>query len=115
MKKFFLFILLGMIVLITGCGKYSEQDIVKDLEKKVNKLSGYKIDGNLEIVNNDDVYNYEVESSYKKNDLYKVSLTNISNNYEQIILKNNDGVYVKTQESTKQKLMLFKMYPFIIV
>ena len=101
MKKFFLFILLGMIVLITGCGKYSEQDIVKDLEKKVNKLSGYKIDGNLEIVNNDDVYNYEVESSYKKNDLYKVSLTNISNNYEQIILKNNDGVYVLTPSLNK--------------
>ncbi len=40
---------------------------------------------------------------------------NKTNNHEQIILKNEEGVYVKTQESTKQKLMLFKMYPFIIV
>ena len=104
MKKIFLFILIGIVILSTGCGKYSESDIINDLDKKINKLSGYKLDGDLEIVNNDEVYKYKVESSYKKDDLYKVSLTNTSNNYEQVILKNTDGVYVKTQESTKQKL-----------
>ena len=39
--------------------------------------------------------------SYKKSDLYKVSLTNTANNYEQIILKNNDGVYVVTPSLNK--------------
>ena len=69
MKKIFLFILIGIVILSTGCGKYSESDIINDLDKKINKLSGYKLDGDLEIVNNDEVYKYKVESSYKKDDL----------------------------------------------
>ncbi len=88
-------------MLSTGCGKYTEDDIIKDLEKKVNKLSGYRLEGSLEILNNEEVYNYDVDVSYKKDDLYKVSLTNTSNNYEQIILKNNDGVYVLTPSLNK--------------
>ena len=101
MKKIFLFTLTLLILLSTGCGKYTEDDIIKDLEKKVNKLSGYRLEGSLEILNNEEVYNYDVDVSYKKDDLYKVSLTNTSNNYEQIILKNNDGVYVLTPSLNK--------------
>ena len=104
MKKFIPLILLTISIILTGCGKYGEKDVIKDLKKKMDKLSAYKLEGDLEIVNNDDVYKYKVEVSYKKDDNYKVSLTNTANNYEQIILKNSDGVYVKTQESTKQKL-----------
>jgi len=37
----------------------------------------------------------------KKKDMYKVSLTNKANNHEQIILKNNDGVYVLTPSLNK--------------
>lgn len=102
MKKIFLFlgIFLSLLVM-TGCGKYGENDVVKDLDKKVNKLKSYQIEGKLEIVNNDDVYNYNVVVSYKQKDYYKVSLKNIANNHEQIILKNQDGVYVLTPSLNK--------------
>ena len=101
MKKIIPLILLVISIILTGCGKYGQKDVEKDLNKKVNKLSSYKLDGNLEIVNNEDVYTYFVEVSYKKDDYYKVSLTNKSNNYEQIILKNTDGVYVVTPSLNK--------------
>ena len=103
MKKIFVGIIITMLLVTTGCGKNTESSVINDLEKKINKASAYKISGDLEIVNNDDVYNYDVEVSYKKGDFYKVSLTNTANNHTQIILKNSEGVYVKTQESTKQK------------
>ena len=101
MKKIIPLILLIISIVLTGCGKYGEKDVVKDLEKKINKLNSYQLNGNLEIVNNDDVYTYKVESSYKKEDNYKVSLTNTANNYEQVILKNKDGVYVVTPALNK--------------
>ena len=94
MKKIIPLVLLIISIVLTGCGKYDQKDAVKDLKKKMDKLSAYKLEGDLEIVNNDDVYNYKVDVSYKKDDNYKVSLTNTANNYEQIILKNEDGVYV---------------------
>lgn len=96
MKKIIPLILLIISIILTGCGKYDEKDIQKDLKKNMDKLSAYQLEGDLEIVNNDDVYSYKVNVSYKKDDNYKVSLTNKSNNYEQIILKNKQGVYVLT-------------------
>lgn len=100
MKK----ILIGLIItllLVTGCGKNSESSIVSDLDKKINKAEAYKLDGKLEIVNNDDVYNYDIEVSYKKDNYYKVLLTNKANDHTQIILKNDDGVYVLTPALNK--------------
>ena len=90
-----------MLLFITGCGNYSENDVVKDLEKKINKIKGYKLDGELEITNNDEVYNYDIEVSYKSDHYYKVSLTNTANNHTQVILKNDDGVYILTPSLNK--------------
>ena len=92
MKKF-LFILC-ICFLLVGCGKYTVGDAQKDLEKKLEKIEAYNLTGQLEIVNNDDVYKYDVDVSYAKDDKFRVSLKNQTNNHEQIILKNEDGVYV---------------------
>lgn len=86
---------------ISGCGKNSESDVIKDLTKKINDSKAYYVDGTLEIVNNEDVYTYNVNVSYKEKDNYKVSLVNTVNNHEQIILRNSDGVYVVTPRINK--------------
>ncbi len=102
MKKICLFMFLGLFLsLITGCGKYKEEDLLKDLEKKLDSTKAYQLNGKLEIVNNDDVYNYTVSTSYQKDDYYKVSLKNDANNHEQIILKNDTAVYVLTPSLNK--------------
>ena len=106
MKKLSLFLLVIACFLVTGCGKNSESDVLADLDKKVNDGKGYVMAGTLEVLNNDDIYNYEVETAYKKDDYYKITLTNTSNNHEQIILKNDDGVFVQTYESTQQKNLI---------
>lgn len=98
MKKIILFLSV-FALFITGCGKYSEKDIIKELSNKIK--NSYKLDGELAISNNDDLYNYEVSVSYKKDKYYKVSLTNTSNNHTQIILKNDEGVYILTPALNK--------------
>ena len=100
MKRILVLFMVGSFILV-GCGKYSEQDIIKDLNKKTDNTNAYKLNGNLEIVNNDEVYKYNVEVSYKKADYYKVSLTNTNNNHTQIILKNKDAVYILTPSLNK--------------
>ena len=100
MKKI-VFVLLMISILLTGCGKYSQKDIVKDLEKKYEESTGYKLNGNLSVMNNDETYNYKVDVSFKKDDFYKVVLTNVTNNHTQVILKNGEGVFVITPSLNK--------------
>lgn len=101
MKKKLLFLLLGGLFLLGGCGKVKESDVIKDFSKKIEDSKAYYIEGTLDIVNNEDVYTYSVKVSYAKKDNYKVELVNTVNNHEQIILRNSEGVYVITPRLNK--------------
>lgn len=101
MKKILMLLALVFCLTLTGCGKYGEKDLIKDLSKKINNSKGYYLNGTLEMVNNDDKYSYDVNVSYSSNDNFKVSLKNKNNNHEQIILRNSEGVYVLTPSLNK--------------
>lgn len=98
MKKVLMF--LSLLFCLVGCGKYSEDDIINNFSKKVNNSKCYHITGNLEIYRDEELYTYNVDSSFKEKDNFRVSLINQTNNHEQIILKNKDGVYVQTLHKT---------------
>ena len=100
MKKFII-LLVGILLLTTGCGKIGKKEVIRDLNKKIQGLKSYYVEGKMEIINNEDVYKYDVYVAYKNKDLFKVSLKNESNNHEQIILKNKEGVYVLTPSLNK--------------
>ncbi len=100
MKKISLLLLLSLLV-VTGCSKNSEQNVLKNMSKDIKNSKGYILTGKLEVVNNDDTYNYQVTSAYKKGDYYRISLKNTANDHEQIILKNDEGVYVLTPSLKK--------------
>ncbi len=101
MKKNFLIVFLTAIFIFTGCSKDGKSTIVDRLEKKINSMDAYQVSGVLSITNNEDTYNYDVTASYQKEDNYRVSLVNKSNNHEQIILKSNNEVYVITPALNK--------------
>lgn len=92
MKKIFL-IMISFMFLLCGCKRVTEDSIKNDLNKNINSIKGYHIVGKLDVYNGDNTFRYDVESSKYKNN-YRVSLINKSNDHEQIILKNNDAVYV---------------------
>lgn len=96
-----LIILFLTVFFMTGCFNKGKSDVVKELSKKVDGINSYYIKGELEIINNEDSYLYDVEVSYKKEDNFKVDLINKTNNHEQIILKNADGVYLLTPSLNK--------------
>lgn len=100
-KNLILSILILLAITFTGCGKYNEKDIIKELDKKITNTSGYRLNGVLKLINNEESYLYDVEVAYKEKDLFRVSLINQTNNHEQIILKNKEGVYVLTPSLNK--------------
>lgn len=69
--------------------------------KKHLDTDTYTLTGEMDIVSNEEVYHYNVNVDYKEGDYYKVSLINKNTTNEQIILKNNNGVYVVTPALNK--------------
>ena len=100
MKKIFLCLILICLVL-TGCGKKDDKTVLKEFQNKINNTDSYYLSGNMELVNNEDVYTYKIGVSYKMEDFYKIELTNTVNDHKQVILRNNDGVYVITPSLNK--------------
>ena len=99
MKKILLLLMVGCF-LLTGCYG-GDNNVLKEVQKKFDKSSGYQLMGDLSVTNNDEVYQYEVEVFYLKDGYYKVTLTNTMNQHTQIILKNDEGVYVLTPALNK--------------
>ena len=99
MKK--IAVLIVIMLILTGCGKKTPEDIISKFEKNVNSSKSYILKGNMEILSNEETYTYSLEVNYLQDSFYKVTLVNETNNHEQIILKNKEGVYVVTPSLNK--------------
>lgn len=99
MKK--LFLLLTFLLCLAGCGKYDLEDAVADFTKSVENSKSYKLNGTMEISSGEETYTYNIDSYFLKDDYYKVILVNQTNNHEQVILKNTEGLYVVTPSLNK--------------
>ncbi|MCI6266554.1 MAG: hypothetical protein MR598_06910 [Erysipelotrichaceae bacterium] len=95
MKKFLKIFFLISIFLVSGCSIKGADNILEKLEKKLENANSYYVEGVMEIMNHEDTYTYEVKVSYQKEDYYRIELINTLNNHEQVILRNDDGVYVE--------------------
>ena len=99
MKK--IIILLLSIIILTGCKTNIEDKLINKFSSDINSSNSYTMKGSLEILNDEDSFNYDVLVSYKKKDMYLVKLTNTISNNVQVILKNSEGVYVITPSLNK--------------
>ena len=89
-----------MCLLLFGCNKTSSSKVISEY-KKALKTDQYEVVGQMDIVSNEEIYHYDVKVDYMEGNYYKASLVNKDNNHEQIILKNESGVYVITPELNK--------------
>ena len=98
MKKTLL--ILMTCLLLFGCNKMDSKKVVNEFKKALN-TDKYELTGQMDIVSNEELYHYDVTVDYMKGDYYKAILINKDNKHEQIILKNEDGVYIITPELNK--------------
>lgn len=96
----FAFLLVAVVVL-TGCGEKTPEEVVSDLSKRSEKMESYKSKGVMTIHSGTTPQEYQVEVWYKKPHYYRVSLTNTKKDVTQILLRNDDGVFVLTPHLEK--------------
>lgn len=74
-------------------------NLEKSAKETLDSLNSYYMEANMEFYKGEDSRKYDVKVSYKKDpnsDLFRVSMYDKASEQEQIIVKNQDGVYVLT-------------------
>jgi outer membrane lipoprotein-sorting protein len=76
LKKRLLLVITGLLVvfLLAACGSKSKDDVVKELNGKLNDLSGYKVDAKMTLKMGTDSQVYNVEIWHKDPTFYRVNL-----------------------------------------
>lgn len=93
MKRISLLVLLIFsLFVLSGCK--NTKDTKESFLSKLSDTQGYKVDGILETFFENGRKQSEFEVFYKKSDLYKVILQSVENSDKQIIVKNEEGVFV---------------------
>ncbi|WP_251555304.1 LolA family protein [Neobacillus muris] len=103
MRKKFVWIITGLMVIfvLAACGSKSQEDVVKELEGKLDDLTSYKANAKMTLKMGSDSQVYEVEIWHKDPTFYRVNLKNAEKDQSQMILRNNEGVFVLTPALNK--------------
>lgn len=88
-------------LMLLGCGVKDEQEIIQDLTERIKELSSYQSHGKMVVRTGQEPVVYDVEVWYKKPHFYRVLLKNQKKKITQILLRNNQGVFVVTPHLKK--------------
>ncbi|WP_433945725.1 DUF4367 domain-containing protein [Paenibacillus sp. SN-8-1] len=88
-------------MLLAACGTKNSADVVKDLDQVVTKMESYEGTGTMTLHTGEKPQEYRVEVWYQNPSYYRIALTNAQKDVTQIVLRNDQGVYVLTPSLNK--------------
>ena len=102
MKKIFVSIMLCITLLLASCSKTDvNEDGIKATTEYLSSLQSYGLNCDMTIHRTNKDITVNVDVDYLQPNYYKVCFNN-KNGHEQIIVKNDDGVYVLTPSLNKE-------------
>lgn len=103
MKRKWLKLLAGLLAVIalSACGTKSQGDVTKELNKKFEEIKSYKANAKMTLQMGKEPQVYNIEVSHKEPMYYRVNLKNAQKDQSQMILKNDEGVFVLTPALNK--------------
>jgi outer membrane lipoprotein-sorting protein len=94
-------IVICVSVVLAGCGQKDAGDVVKELEKTAKELKSYQAKAKMTIHTGDQPQSYDVSVWYQEPHYYRIELTNPNKDITQIVLRNDEGVFVLTPHLNK--------------
>lgn len=102
MKKLAWSLLIGCLVLIlSACGETTKEEATSDLLDKVDSVEGYKATAKMVFETGEEPQEYDVEVWYSKPHFYRVHLKHSEEKQSQMIIRNDEGVFVLTPALNK--------------
>lgn len=95
-------IILLAVLFLFACGEKSKDDILKKMETNISELTSYQTQAKMQMRTGEQEQNYEIDIAFQEESYYRVLLKNQEDEEgTQIILKNDDGVFVLTPALNK--------------
>ncbi|WP_342554700.1 DUF4367 domain-containing protein [Paenibacillus sp. FSL R7-0652] len=92
---------LVLSALLAACGKKDAAAVVKDLNEVVGEMESYQGAGVMTLHTGETPQHYKVEVWHQKPSYYRIALTNAKKDVTQIVLRNDEGVFVLTPSQNK--------------
>ena len=94
-------LMVSLVLLVSGCGTKDSSSVVQDLSQRVSKMESYSATGTMKLYTGEDPLTYQVQVWYQKPHFYRISLTSANKDTTQIVLRNDEGVFVLTPHLNK--------------
>lgn len=89
------------VLVLAACGEDSPEKVLKDLNNKWNDVKGYELDATMEIKTGNEPRVYDVNVWHTEPDFYRVKVTQQGEDVTQMIIRNEEGVFVVTPSLRK--------------
>lgn len=96
-----LVVFVSCIFLLAACGEESPEKVVKKLEKEWGNVNGYSLVAKMNMQSGAQTKQYNVEVWHTKPDFYRVQVNEKDNEATQVIVKNDEGVFVVSPSLNK--------------
>jgi outer membrane lipoprotein-sorting protein len=104
MRKPFMLLLMAFLVMsigLAGCGKRTAENVLKDLQGIQGSLKSYQSKAMMEVQTPSSTTKYYIETWYQKPDLYRIALGDEKRQINQVIVRNEEGIFVVNPQLKK--------------
>lgn len=95
-------LILFSVFIIAGCGSVTQEDVEEKLEQALTELKSYQAKAEMDMFTGETTQNYQIDLAYQADNYYRVFMHKQQDEEgSQIILKNDEGVFVLTPALNK--------------
>ena len=99
--KLRLLVVVVCCLFLAACGKATKDEVIEDVNKKWNDAKGYELSASMEVWTGAEPRVYDVKVWHTKPDFYRVAVNPKGESEQQLIVRNEEGVFVVTPSLRK--------------
>lgn len=84
------------LLLLAACGKATQEEVIEEVNEKWNDAKGYELNASMEVRTGAEPRMYDVNVWHTKPDFYRVTVNAQGDDEKQMIIRNEEGVFVVT-------------------
>jgi outer membrane lipoprotein-sorting protein len=93
--------IIALVIVLAACGSKGVEDVLGDLAAQLESLESYEMKASLVLQTGMQPEEHQISIAHKKPHYYRIGITNKEREITQIILRNDEGVFVLTPHLKK--------------